>query len=138
VLGDLLAGLLGGWLGAVGGERGRRRRNEQAFEDGRDVVFPGWVLGGLSYCHPPGGVLVVQPAGLFWSPDSFGKWPRRSLPVESLRLNTVRARNGADVKQMPQHWRVAECADTGQPVLLACAEGDMRYVEQVLRPRELP
>jgi hypothetical protein len=125
-----------GWLAVLlvpnFGARSERRRNEAAWAEGRQVVFEGWVLGERPYCRKPGGAFVATASSLGWQSHPDWHAGRHALPVERLRVLRVRARQRADIKQLPWSWSVAECADGEDRILIACSRDNMRYIQSVL------
>lgn len=134
LLGSLVGDLFGAALGGSWVERARRRRTARAFADGRDVVFPGWVLGDQPYCRPAGGLLVVAPRQVYHVVGRGMPITRRDLPVERLVVLGRRVATSADHRQMPADWAVLDCVDGGARVLVACHEAKMAYVEARLAP----
>jgi hypothetical protein len=101
---------------------------------GRDISFPGWVLGTTSYCRRPSGFLVVTPIGFYCCEMPSLPPTRRDIPVERLKVVLTRAGSSSDAEYMDDWW-VTECLNGDAKVLFACHQDDMRYVEHALSRR---
>lgn len=128
-VGALMATLIGGAIGPSLYDRHRRRGTAAAFRSGRDVTFPGWVLGRTPYCREPGGLLVVTGDGIHHVVATGMPITRRDLPVDRLRAVRVRTRGAEDDMRMPHDWAVLECFDGEEPVRIACDRKEMYLVE---------
>ncbi|MGK5531502.1 hypothetical protein [Streptomyces sp. URMC 129] len=112
--------------------RWKRRRRARAFAAGKEVRFPGAVVGPEPYGGRPANVLLASRRGLASAYRPARRRTRREVPVERLRLVTVRPRSKGD-RKIPRYCHVAVCRDGDAEVLIVCAPWNMPYVTHLLR-----
>lgn len=129
MIGDQLAGLVGGAFGDGLYETIRRRKLARADAEGRPLEFPGSILGSAGYCHPDGGFLRVDGTTLAWLTGKGGI----SFPVPTAQL-TVRELAPVDgSKWSSGDSRVTVvCDDAGTAVRIVVLEADLRYLARAL------
>ncbi|WP_059011164.1 hypothetical protein [Streptomyces specialis] len=107
--------------------RRRRRRRERALAAGREVRFRGGVIGPEPYGRRLANVLFASRVTLASAYAPAKKRTRRTLPVERLRLVTVRPRLSSE-KKIPGHFHVVVCRDGDTEVLIVCAPWNTGFV----------
>ena len=129
MIGDLLAGLLGGMVGDGLYETIRRRRLARADAEGRPLEFPGSVLGSTRYCHPAGGLLRLDGTTLTWLTGKGGI----SFPVPSERLDVRElAEVGLSESFAGRSTVAVVCDDAGATVRVVVLGADLPYLARAL------
>ncbi|BFV55225.1 hypothetical protein KCMC57_up03290 [Kitasatospora sp. CMC57] len=116
----------------VGAAGRKARKLTRAFEAGEAVTFEGCVLGTRPYCRPTLGFLTVSGTGLATSPTEAPGLNSRPVPLPQVQLVRVRDRESTDPATVRRWWRVAECRDGENTVLIACAPQYLRLLTVAL------